>query len=269
MGVLNVTPDSFSDGGRFASPERAVEHALRMADEGADFIDIGGESTRPKGKAYGEGGDPVGEEEELRRVLPVIEAIAARSQVPISIDTYRSRVAREALRAGASIVNDISGFHYDEAMPSVVAEAHAAVVLMHIKGTPKTMQQNPRYEDLWGEIRAYLQEGVDRGRAAGVRQMLVDPGIGFGKTAEQNLRLIAELEELRALGLPVLVGPSRKSFIGEILGLPVGERLEGTLAAVVAAVLHGAQVVRVHDVREAVRAARMADALKPARVAAH
>jgi dihydropteroate synthase len=269
MGVLNVTPDSFSDGGRFDTPARAIEHGLRMAEDGADFIDVGGESTRPKGQAYGEGGDPVGEEEELRRVLPVIEGLARRSPVPISIDTYRSRVAREALRAGASIVNDISAFHFDPAMPAVVAEADAAAVLMHIRGTPKTMQSNPVYRDLWGEILAYLQEGIERARASGVRQLLVDPGIGFGKTAQQNLRLIAELRAMRPLGLPILVGPSRKSFIGEILGLPVAERLEGTLAAVVGAVLNGAHVVRVHDVREAVRAVRVADALKSAPVAAH
>ena len=269
MGVLNVTPDSFSDGGRFDTPARAIEHGLRMAEEGADFIDVGGESTRPKSQAYGEGGDPVGEEEELRRVLPVIEGLARRSPVPISIDTYRSRVAREALRAGASIVNDISAFHFDPAMPAVVAEADAAAVMMHIRGTPKTMQSNPVYRDLWGEILAYLQEGIDRARASGVRQLLVDPGIGFGKTAQQNLRLIAELRAMRSLGLPILVGPSRKSFIGEILGLPVAERLEGTLAAVVGAVLNGAHVVRVHDVREAVRAVRVADALKSAPVAAH
>ena len=269
MGVLNVTPDSFSDGGRFDTPARAIEHGLRMAEEGADFIDVGGESTRPKSQAYGEGGDPVGEEEELRRVLPVIEGLARRSPVPISIDTYRSRVAREALRAGASIVNDISAFHFDPVMPAVVAEADAAAVLMHIRGTPKTMQSNPVYRDLWGEILAYLQEGIDRARASGVRQLLVDPGIGFGKTAQQNLRLIAELRAMRSLGLPILVGPSRKSFIGEILGLPVAERLEGTLAAVVGAVLNGAHVVRVHDVREAVRAVRVADALKSAPVAAH
>jgi len=269
MGVLNVTPDSFSDGGRFDTPARAIEHGLRMAEEGADFIDVGGESTRPKSQAYGEGGDPIGEEEELRRVLPVIEGLARRSPVPISIDTYRSRVAREALRAGASIVNDISAFHFDPVMPAVVAEADAAAVLMHIRGTPKTMQSNLEYRDLWGEILAYLQEGIDRARASGVRQLLVDPGIGFGKTAQQNLRLIAELPAMRSLGLPILVGPSRKSFIGEILGLPVAERLEGTLAAVVGAVLNGAHVVRVHDVRETVRAVRVADALKSAPVAAH
>lgn len=269
MGILNVTPDSFSDGGRFDTPAGAIDHGLRMAEEGADFIDVGGESTRPKSQAYGEGGDPIGEEEELRRVMPVIEGLARRSAVPISIDTYRARVAREALRAGASIVNDISAFHFDRAMPEVVAEAEAAAVLMHIRGTPKTMQQNLDYRDLWGEILAYLQEGIDRARASGVRQLLVDPGIGFGKTVQQNLRLIAELKEMRRLGLPVLVGPSRKSFIGEILGLPVGDRLEGTLAAVVTAVLNGAHVVRVHDVREAARAVRMADALKLAPVATH
>lgn len=264
MGVLNVTPDSFSDGGKFLSPARAVDHALRMIGEGADFLDVGGESTRPKGGAYGEGADPIDTAEELRRILPVVEQLAGKTDVPVSVDTYKSEVARRALAAGAVLVNDISGFHFDPEMPGVVAEAGASAVLMHIRGTPKTMQQNPSYADLLGEISDYLRESIRMGESAGVRQMLVDPGLGFGKTVKHNYRLLASLSHFAGLGYPVLVGPSRKSFIGDALQLPVEERLEGTLAAVVAAVLYGASVVRVHDVKETVRAVRVADALKQA-----
>jgi dihydropteroate synthase len=266
MGVVNVTPDSFSDAGRFFSVEAAVDHARRMIDQGADFIDVGGESTRPKGKAYGEGSDPVDAREELRRVLPVIERLAGSTDIPLSIDTYKSEVAREALNSGARIVNDISGFHYDPDMPSVVAEAGASAVVMHIRGTPKTMQQNPVYGDLLGEIREYLRAGLAKGEKVGIRQMIVDPGIGFGKTLSHNLRLLASLSAFGDLGYPVLVGPSRKAFIGEVLELPVEDRLEGTIAAVVFSVLNGANIVRVHDVKETVRAVRMADALKKAAV---
>jgi dihydropteroate synthase len=242
-----------------------VERALAMIEEGADIIDVGGESTRPKGAAYGEGADPVGEEEELARVIPVIEAIVARSDVPVSIDTYKASVARQALAAGAVIVNDISGFHFDPAMPETVARAGASAVVMHIKGTPKTMQVNPVYGDLFGEISAYLSDALAKGRSHGVRQMMVDPGIGFGKSPADNFRLLAGLERLGSLGCPVLVGPSRKSFLGAPLGLPVGQRLEGTLAAITACVLRGAHLVRVHDVREARRATVVADAVRRAR----
>jgi dihydropteroate synthase len=262
MGVLNVTPDSFSDGGRYLSADDAVARALALAEEGADFIDVGGESTRPKGTAYGEGADPVGEEEELRRVIPVIEQITRRSDVPVSIDTYKSSVARAGLSAGAVIVNDISGFTFDPRMPGVVAAAGASAVVMHIRGTPKTMQANPVYADLFGEISAFLSAALASGRKAGIRQMFADPGIGFGKTAADNYRLLAGLEGFRALGVPLLVGPSRKSFLSGDDKLPPEERLEGTLAAVTAAVLHGAQVVRVHDVRAARRAVRVADELR-------
>jgi len=264
MGVLNVTPDSFSDGGKYLSPDRAVEQAMRMVEEGADFLDIGGESTRPKGGAYGEGADPVPVEEELERVLPVIGKVSSLTDIPISIDTYKATVAVDALSAGAVIVNDISGFHYDPKMPGVVAKAGASAVLMHIKGSPKTMQQSPEYGDLFGEIRAYLSAGLSLGKLAGISQMIVDPGIGFGKTRDHNLRLIAGLSSFGDLGYPLLVGPSRKSFIGDILDLPVNERLEGTLASVVAAVLQGAHIVRVHDVKAVRRAARVADAIREA-----
>ncbi len=262
MGVLNVTPDSFSDGGRYLDAESAVDHAQQMIEEGADFIDVGGESTRPRGQAYGQGAEPVGIEEELRRVLPVICRLAAVSDIPISIDTYKSAVAKEACAAGAVIVNDISGFHSDSAMAETVAMASATAVLMHMRGTPQTMQAEPAYADLFGEITAYLSEGLAQGREAGIRQMLIDPGIGFGKTVEHNLRLLNGIAEFKRLGYPLLVGPSRKSFIGTVLGLPIEQRLEGTLAASVAAAMGGANVIRVHDVKAAVRALKVTDAIR-------
>jgi len=256
MGVLNVTPDSFSDGGLYLEPSRAVDRALEMVEEGADVIDVGGESTRP-------GADPVPLEEELRRVVPVIEAIASRVPVPVSVDTYKAKVAKEALEAGASIVNDISGLQFDPRMAEVVARYGAAVVVMHIKGTPKTMQQDPRYDDLIGEITQYLKDGVRRAEEAGVSPdaIVVDPGIGFGKRLEHNLTIFSRLEELSSLGKPVLIGPSRKRFIGEILGVEVGERLFGTLASVAAAVMRGAHIVRVHDVRPVRQVVDVVDAI--------
>jgi len=262
IGVLNVTPDSFSDGGRYVDPDRAVDHALGMIEEGADIVDVGGESTRPKSVAYGEGAEPVPVEEEVRRVIPVIKNLVRQTNVPVSIDTFKSAVASRALDEGAVIVNDVSGFAFDAEMPHVVAERGASAILMHIKGTPKTMQQNPTYDDLFGEVIAYLSAGLRKGEEQGIHQLIVDPGIGFGKTVEHNLRLIKGLNRLKDLGYPVLVGPSRKSFIGTILDLPVEERLEGTLAACVASILHGANMLRVHDVRAAKRAATMIDALK-------
>ena len=266
MGVLNVTPDSFSDGGRYVTVEAALAHAMAMIADGADIIDVGGESTRPRGSAYGEGAHPVDAREELRRVLPVIRHIVRATDTPVSIDTTKSAVAREALAEGAMIVNDVSGFRFDPDMPRTVAEAGATAVVMHTRGTPKTMQTDPVYEDLFGEVLEYLREGVAGGEAAGVRQMFVDPGLGFGKTVMHNLQLIAGLDRLHSLGHPVLVGPSRKSFIGTLLNAAVGERLEGSLAAVVACVLNGAGVVRVHDVREAKRAVAVADAIRRARL---
>jgi dihydropteroate synthase len=264
MGILNVTPDSFSDGGEFLSVAKAVDHGLAMAEQGADFIDVGGESTRPRGAAYGEGAEPVGVQEELDRVLPVIEALARQVSLPISIDTYKAAVASRALAAGASIVNDISGFAFDPEMARTVGRAGATAVVMHIKGTPKTMQKDPVYGDLFGEIHAYLEKAVRTGEVNGVRQMLVDPGIGFGKTAADNYRLLAGLSRFADLGYPVLVGPSRKSFLASVSGLPVHDRLEASLAAATSAVLSGAQVVRVHDVAETRRAISVADAVRVA-----
>ncbi len=255
MGILNVTPDSFSDGGKFLDHQSAVEHALRMVEEGADFIDIGGESSRP-------GSDPISIEEEIRRTVPVIESIASRVSVPISIDTYKSEVARRALEAGATIVNDISAMTMDEQMPEVVARHNATVILMHMKGMPKTMQIEPSYINVVDEVKEYLADRIKLARSFGIEQIIVDPGIGFGKTLQHNLELIKRLSVFRQLGVPVLVGPSRKSFIGTILDLPVEERLEGTAAAVSACVLNGAHIVRVHDVRAMVRVVKVADALK-------
>jgi dihydropteroate synthase len=261
MGILNVTPDSFSDGGDFLSVALAVEHGLAMAEEGADFIDVGGESTRPKGSAYGEGAEPVGLQEELERVLPVIEELSRRVDVPLSIDTYKSEVASRALEAGASIVNDISGFTFDPGMAGTVGRAGAAAVVMHIRGTPKTMQDNPVYGDLFGEIHAHLGTAVRSGEVHGIRRMFVDPGIGFGKTARDNYRLLAGLHRFGDLGYPVLVGPSRKSFLAAPTGGPVRDRLEASLAAATSAVLSGAHVIRVHDVSETRRAVAVADAV--------
>ena len=257
MGILNVTPDSFSEGGKFLNHQAAVEHALRMVEEGADFIDVGGESSRP-------GSDPISIEEEIRRTAPVIESIASRVSVPISIDTYKSEVARRALEAGATIVNDISALTMDEQMPEVVAQHKATVILMHMKGTPKTMQIDPSYTDVVNEVKEYLADRIKLARSFGIERIIVDPGIGFGKTLQHNLELIRNLSVFRELGVPVLVGPSRKSFIGTILDLPVEERLEGTAAAVSACVLNGAHIVRVHDVRAMVRVVKVVDALKQA-----
>ncbi len=253
MGILNVTPDSFSDGGRFLSPDAAVERALAMEKEGADIIDVGGESSRP-------GADPVPVEEELRRVLPVLERLRGKLRIPISIDTTKAEVAEAALRAGASIVNDISALRFDPAMAPLVAEFGAGLVLMHMLGTPKTMQQAPHYEDVVTEVRDFLAERAQYAQSQGIPReaIAVDPGIGFGKTVEHNLELLRRLPELVELGFPVLVGPSRKSFIGAILGLGVEERLEGTLAACAVAVVRGADILRVHDVKEVRRAADLA-----------
>lgn len=261
MGILNVTPDSFSDGGQYIDPGLAFERAQQMVEEGADIIDVGGESTRPAGKTYGAGASPVDMEEEIRRIMPVIERLASRIQVPISVDTHKSGVAERALGAGAAIVNDISAFSADAAMPGVVARAGASVILMHMKGTPQTMQDHPVYGDLFGEVTGVLHSAIMKGEQEGIRQMIVDPGIGFGKSHHHNLSLLNGLYRLQSLGRPILVGPSRKSFIGTILDLPVEERLEGTLGAAVCAVLRGAHIVRVHDVGEARRAVLVADAI--------
>ena len=263
MGILNITPDSFSDGGRHFDPARAVDHALLMVDEGADIIDIGGESTRP-------GSDPVALDEEIRRTVPVIEAIAKRVSVPISIDTYKAAVAKQALDAGAGIVNDISSLRFDPEMPKIVAEYKVPVVLMHIKGTPKNMQTNPSYAALIPEITDYFRESIRLAVQAGISEemLILDPGIGFGKTFEHNLQILNRLSGFRVLGKPLLVGPSRKAFIGKILnGAPPSERIEGTAAAVTASILHGAHIVRVHDVKEMAKVAKVADAIKREKIA--
>jgi dihydropteroate synthase len=260
MGILNVTPDSFSDGGLYLDKPRALDRAYQMIEDGADIIDIGGLSTRP-------GSEPVPVEEELRRTVPVIEALSGEINVPISIDTYRSEVAKEALGAGASMVNDISGLRFDPEMPSVLADAGVPVVLMHIRGTPGDMQKNPVYEALIPEILDYLRESIKMAEDAGIRDIIVDPGIGFGKTFDHNLEIINNLEEFTMLGRPVLVGPSRKAFIGEILdGVSPTERIEGTAAAVCASVLKGANIVRVDDIKEMTKVVRVADAIKRERV---
>jgi dihydropteroate synthase len=256
MGVLNVTPDSFSDGGLFYDHERAIEHGMKLARDGADIIDIGGESTRP-------GSDPVPLEEEIRRVIPVIEALARELDVPISIDTCKAEVASRALDAGASMVNDVSALRFDPDMVRVVAERKVPVVLMHMKGTPKDMQLDPRYEDLISEILEFLEERVRFAESNGVppEAIIVDPGIGFGKTVEHNLSIIKHLRRFKSLGKPVLLGTSRKSFIGKVLNVGVEEREEGTAATVVAGILNGADIVRVHDVAKILPAVRMADAI--------
>ena len=256
MGVINATPDSFSGDGLGGDIGAMIERGEQMAAEGADILDIGGESTRP-------GSEPVDAPAEIKRVLPVIEGLRSRVGVPISIDTYKAEVARAALDAGASIINDISGLRADADMGKLAAARSASVVVMHILGTPRTMQENPHYDDLMGEIASYLRQSVDIAERAGVQrdQVVIDPGFGFGKTVEHNLEIVRRLRELQSLGQPVLLGPSRKSTIGKVLDLPPEERVEGTLAIIALAIANGADLVRVHDVRPAVRAARMADAV--------
>jgi dihydropteroate synthase len=256
MGVLNVTPDSFSDGGRYLEPDAAVKHALEMVGEGADVIDIGAESSRP-------GAEPVPEEEELRRLIPVATEVCRRVAVPVSVDTTKAAVARQALDAGVAIINDISALQNDPAMAAVVAETGAGLVLMHRQGTPKTMQQAPRYGNVVVEVREFLRERMQAAGRAGIApdHILLDPGIGFGKNLSHNLALLARLDALRPLGRPILVGVSRKSFIEEIIGRRTGDRLMGTAAAVAVAVLRGARMVRVHDVRAMKDVVRMVDAI--------
>jgi dihydropteroate synthase len=256
MGVVNVTPDSFSDGGLTFDAGKAVARGLALAAEGADVLDVGGESTRP-------GSLPVPEAEELRRVVPVIEGLRKRTEVLLSVDTTKAGVARAALDAGADIVNDTSAFRFDPAMPGEIARSGAAVVLMHMKGTPLTMQDAPRYEDLLGEISGFLGDRLKLAEASGVprERVIIDPGIGFGKTFEDNLVLIRRQEAFHALGRPLLMGFSRKAFLGRILGAPPGQRLEGTIAAAVLSVERGAHILRVHDVGPVARAVRAAEAL--------
>jgi dihydropteroate synthase len=244
MGVINVTPDSFSDGGDFLSAKRAIDQGLQLVEQGADILDVGGESTRP-------GAAEVGEAEELDRVLPVIEALAANASVPISIDTYKAEVAEAALEAGAAIINDISGGRLDLNIFNVAARTGVPIILMHMKGEPRTMQQNPVYDDLMGEIKAFLADAASQAETAGVRpdRIILDPGIGFGKTFDHNLILLNRLREFQELGRPILLGPSRKAFLGQILGgAAPKDRDVATAAAVTLAAYNGAAILRVHNV---------------------
>ena len=243
MGVLNVTPDSFSDGGKFLNPQSALEHAKKMIEEGADIIDIGGESTRP-------GAEAVTENEELSRVIPLIKGIRKFSDIPISIDTYKSKVAWESLNSGADILNDISGLRFDRKMIEVAHEYNAPVIVMHIKGTPKDMQKNPSYRDLMRELLEYFEERISTLRSSGIDKIIIDPGVGFGKGYEDNLTIVRNLSEFSVFNLPILVGLSRKSFIGKTLdNRDVSERLFGTISANVLALVNGAHILRVHDVK--------------------
>lgn len=256
MGVLNVTPDSFSDGGLWFKSDDAIRHALEMVAEGATIVDVGGESTRP-------GAELVPADEELRRVIPVIEAISDEIEVPISIDTRKPEVAKRALEAGASIVNDTAGEDVHPDMDRVVGAAGAGYVIMHSRGTPDTMRSLTDYKDVVGDVKGFLSDRIEEAKAAGVSSdaIAVDPGIGFAKTASQSLQLLRATEDLVALGVPVLVGTSRKSFIGAVLDTPEDQRLEGTLASLSWAVIAGARLVRVHDVAPAVRALRLLEAI--------
>ena len=256
MGILNVTPDSFSDGGCYLDVEQAVTHAELMVAEGATLIDIGGESSRP-------GASPVSINEELARILPVIRAITDTVDVLLSVDTYKAEVARRALEAGAHLINDITALRGDATMAAVVSEMEAGLILMHMKGTPRTMQHAPEYHDVISEICDSLQKSIKIAESQGITsdRIIIDPGIGFGKTTKHNLEILKRLSEFRRLHKPLLIGTSRKSFIGNILNLPVTERVEGTTATVCWAIAHGADIVRVHDVKANVRAAQITDAL--------
>ena len=254
MGVLNVTPDSFSDGGLFVDVDKAVAHARQMVEDGADIIDVGGESSRPDA-------EPISDEEELKRVKPVIERLVKEINAPVSIDTYKPKVAEECIKLGAALVNDVTGLRNKD-MIKIIAKHNVPVVIMHMKGEPKNMQQNPVYKDVVREIKEFFNDKINEARDYGIKDIIIDPGIGFGKTTEHNLQILKRLNGFKDLGCPILVGPSRKSFIGNITGLPVNERLEGTLAAISIAIMNGANIVRVHDVKECKRAATIADAIR-------
>jgi len=255
MGILNVTPDSFSDGASFLTPEQAVEAAAQMVDDGADFIDVGGESTRP-------GAAPVTEDEEARRVVPVIRAIKRQLAIRVSVDTMKAGVARLAIEAGADLVNDVSAFS-DPAMPAAVRDTHVPLIVMHMRGTPRTMQDDTVYVDLLSSVVGFLRNRVERAVASGIPddKILVDPGLGFGKSAAGNLRILRELPTLKSVGRPLVIGASRKSFIGAALDLPLGDRLEGSLAVAACAAWQGAHVIRAHDVAATKRTTRMIDAI--------
>ncbi len=256
MGVLNITPDSFSDGGQYLDKDKAIEQGLRLIEEGSDIIDIGGESTRP-------GSDPIPAEEEIRRIIPVIQALREKTKALISVDTTKSEVARAALDAGADIINDISSLRFDSGMAPLAAERDVPVILMHMKGMPKTMQVDPYYEDVLLEVKSFLEKRIHEAQAAGIRRerIIIDPGIGFGKRLEDNLALINKLHVLAELDRPILIGTSRKSFIGNILDLPPQERLEGSIASSILSMAHGAHILRVHDVAAIKRAVLVAEAI--------
>lgn len=257
MGILNVTPDSFYDGKRHTMLHDAISHAHKMVEEGADIIDVGGESTRP-------GAYPLSVAEEIKRVIPVIKELSKQIRQPISIDTYKAKVAEKAIHAGASMINDIGGLLMDKKMAQVVAEAKVPIVIMHKKGTPMTMQKYPIRKNLLSEIVSYLRKSVSLAIDAGIEKdkIIIDPGIGFGKTLEHNLEILKRLREFKSMGLPLLVGTSRKRFIGTVLNVSIQESLYGTLATLAVAVMNGAHIVRVHDVREAVHVVTMCDAVR-------
>ena len=258
MGIVNVTPDSFYDGGRYSRIEQAVAHALDLVEQGVDILDIGGESTRP-------GASPIDEETELGHVIPVVDELARRTTVPLSIDTTKAEVARRGLDCGASIINDVSALRGDPAMASVIAQYGAGVVLMHMQGTPQTMQQNPQYEDVVQQVHQFLSDRVRCAMEAGIPQshIILDPGFGFGKLVSHNLELLRQLSSLSTLGRPLLVGLSRKGFIGELVGRPVQQRAWGTAAAVALAVERGAKIIRVHDVEMMMDVVTFTAALDP------
>ena len=260
MGVINVTPDSFSDGGLFYNTDEAVRHALQLIEYGIDIIDIGGESTRP-------GAKKISEEEEIQRIIPVVKQIRELSpEIIISIDTTKSMVAQKAIQSGANIINDISGFSFDNRMIDVVRESKVPVIIMHMQGDPSNMQNNPVYDDLIIDISSFFKSKIKLAIDAGIKkeQIIIDPGIGFGKTVGNNFQLINQLNEFCKIGFPVMIGPSRKSFIGTTLNLPVDDRLEGTAAAVAVGVMNGARIVRVHDVKEIKRVVTIVEKIRTA-----
>jgi len=261
MGILNLTPDSFYDGGRYITEKEVMRRVEQMIREGADIIDIGGESTRP-------GARKISWEEEVKRTIPYIKKITRLFKVPISIDTYKAKVAKEAIESGAEMVNDISGLRFDPDMAGVVSSNKVFLVIMHIKGTPRNMQDNPQYENLMAEIISYLKESLKIAESAGInlKKVIVDPGIGFGKTVEHNLFILKNLKELRVLGRPILIGVSRKSFIGKVLNLPLEERLPGSLAATCIGLVGGARVVRCHDVKETRQVVDLAEAILQSKI---
>ena len=254
MGVLNVTPDSFSDGNLFFNQEKAIEHAKQMVKDGAQIIDIGGESTRPYSS-------PVSDKEELKRVKPIIQKLLKEIDVPISIDTYKPKVAEECLKLGVHMVNDVTGLT-NKNMINTIRKYQAPVIIMHMKGKPKIMQKNPKYRNAVNEIKLFLKKRISTARKAGIKDIIIDPGIGFGKTTHHNLQILRRLNEFRKLGCPILIGTSRKTFIGNVSNATLNDRLPGTLASVAIAVMNGANIVRVHDVKECRMAVEVADAVR-------